>query len=143
MGPMQHEELSRAIIGCAMIVHRRLGPGFLESVYQNALAWELRSAGLSVECEHRLNVHYRGVVVGEFMADMIVAGVILVENKASAALSRSHEAQVMNYLAATGLEIGLLINFGEDRLAFRRKARASHNYNRLRDNSGYGSDNGG
>lgn len=120
---MQHEELTRAIIGCAMIVHRKLGPGFLESVYQNALAWELRSAGIPVDCEQRLQVHYRGAVVGEFVADMVVGGVILVENKAVSAVSRAHEAQVVNYLTATGVEIGLLINFGADRLAVKRKVR--------------------
>lgn len=137
---MQHEQLTRAIIGCAMIVHRRLGPGFLESVYQNALALELRSAGISVECERRLQVRYRDCIIGEFVADMIVGGNVLVENKAAGALSRAHEAQIMNYLAATGIETGLLINFGEDRLAFRRKTRATGNGNGngniIRDNSG-------
>ena len=121
---MLHEALTRAIIGCAMIVHRRLGPGFLESVYQNALAWELGSAGIAFECERRLAVRYRDAIVGEFVADMVVGGVILIENKAVGALSRAHEVQLVNYLAATGIEIGLLINFGGDRLAIKRKVRA-------------------
>ena len=118
---MLHEKLTRAIIGCAMIVHRRLGPGFLESVYQNALAWELGAAGISVECERRLEVRYRDTIVGEFVADMVVNNVVLVENKAVQTLAHAHEAQLVNYLAATGIEIGLLINFGTDRLAFKRK----------------------
>lgn len=120
---MQHEELTRAIIGCAMIVHRGLGPGYLESVYQNALAWELRSARIPIECEHRIEVRYRSALVGEFVADMVIAGVVLVELKAVRALAPAHEAQLVNYLAATGIEIGLLINFGADRLAFKRKTR--------------------
>ena len=122
---MEHEPLTRAIIGCAMIVHRALGPGFLESVYQNALAWELRSAGIPVDCERRLLVRYRDAVVGEFVADMLVADTILVENKAVHALARVHEAQLVHYLTATGIEIGLLINFGEERLTFKRKARCA------------------
>ena len=120
---MLHEKLTRAIIGCAMIVHRRLGPGFLESVYQNALAWELKSAGFSVECERRIVVRYRQAIVGEFVADMVVAGVVLVENKAVRALAAAHEAQLVNYLAATGAEVGLLINFGGTRLEFKRRTR--------------------
>lgn len=122
---MQHEELTRAIIGCAMIVHRKLGPGFLESVYQNALAWELRGAGMCVECERRLEVRYRDAIVGEFVADMVVNDFVIVENKAVCALSRAHEAQLVNYLTATGTDVGLLINFGADRLAFKRKMRAN------------------
>lgn len=122
---MQHEELTRAIIGCAMIVHRRLGPGFLESVYQNALAWELRSAGICIECDRRLEVRYRDALVGEFVADMVANDVVLVENKAVRVLSRAHEAQLVNYLTATGTDVGLLINFGADRLAFKRKMRAN------------------
>lgn len=120
---MQHEELTRAIIGCAMIVHRGLGPGYLESVYQNALAWELRSARIPTDCQRKLQVWYRQTVVGDFIADMVVADTVLVEIKAVHALVPAHEAQLVNYLAATGMELGLLINFGADRLAFKRRAR--------------------
>lgn len=118
---MEHEHLTRAIIGCAMIVHRALGPGFLESVYQNALAWELQSAGIPVECERRLEVRYRKVIVGEFVADMIVAERVLVELKAVRALATAHEVQLVNYLTATGIEVGLLLNFGTDRLTLKRR----------------------
>lgn len=120
---MQHEALTGAIIGCAMIVHRALGPGFLESVYENALAWELRSANIPTDCQRRLLVRYRDTVVGEFVADMIVADRVLVEIKAVHTLAAAHEAQLVNYLTTTGMEVGLLINFGADRLAFKRKAR--------------------
>jgi GxxExxY protein len=120
---VEHEELTQRIIGCAMAVHRTLGPGFLESVYQRALTHELRKAGLAVEVESKLQVIYDGVVVGDFCADMVVAGTILIENKAIQSLAPAHEAQVVNYLTATGIEIGLLLNFGADRLQFKRKTR--------------------
>ena len=120
---MEYEELTAAIIGCAMKVHSTLGPGFLESVYQNSLAHELRKAGMSVDCESRIQVRYDGVLVGEFIADMLVEHVVLIENKAVQSLARAHEVQVVNYLTATGIDIGLLFNFGSQRLEFQRKYR--------------------
>jgi len=120
---MEHEQLTETIIGCAMKVHRTLGPGFLESVYQNALAHELRKAGQRVECEKPIQVRYDGVVVGDFSADMLVEGVVMVENKAVQALSPAHEVQLVNYLTATSVEIGLLLNFGGEKLEFKRKHR--------------------
>jgi GxxExxY protein len=93
---MEHGELTERIIGCAMTVHRILGPGFLESVYQHALAHELRKAGLEVECERRIQVTYDGVVVGEFSADMLVQQAILIENKAVQTLVPAHEVQLVN-----------------------------------------------
>jgi GxxExxY protein len=106
-----------------MTVHRTLGPGFLESVYQHALAYELRKAGREVECERKIQVTYAGVVVGDFSADMLVENLILIENKAVQALAPAHEVQLVNYLTATGVEIGLLLNFGAERLEFKRKVR--------------------
>jgi GxxExxY protein len=120
---MEHEELSKRIIGCAMRVHKSLGPGFLESVYQNALAHELTKAGIRHECQHRIQVFYDGVVVGDFIADLFVEELIIVENKSVQALTTAHEVQLVNYLTATGVEIGLLLNFGADRLEFKRKHR--------------------
>ena len=120
---MEHGELTEKVIGCAMTVHRTLGPGFLESVYQHALAHELRKADLEVECERKIQVTYDGVVVGEFSADMLVQQAILIENKAVQALVPAHEVQLVNYLTATGIEIGLLLNFGTERLEFKRKTR--------------------
>lgn len=120
---MEHGDLTQSIIGCAMKVHRTLGSGFLESVYQQALAHELQKAGLRVECERPISVVYDGVIVGEFFADMLVDGQVLVENKAVLALAPTHEVQLVNYLTATGIEIGLLLNFGAERLQYKRKFR--------------------
>jgi GxxExxY protein len=120
---MERGELTEKIIGCAMTVHRILGPGFLESVCQHALAHELRKADLEVEGERKIQVTYDGVVVGDFSADNIVQRAILVENKAVQALAPAHEVQLVNYLTATGIEIGLLLNFGAERLGFKRKTR--------------------
>jgi len=115
--------LTQTIIGCAMKVHSMLGPGFLESVYQKALAHELRKAGLKVECEKAITVHYDGVVVGDFSADMLVEDKIMVELKASQAIAPANEVQLVNYLTATRIEIGLLLNFGAEKLEFKRKTR--------------------
>ena len=118
---MEEEALTEKIIGCAMQVHRVLGQGFLESVYENAFAHEMRKAGLHVECQTPIRVYYDGVIVGDFIADMRVENRILVENKAVLALNTAHEVQLVNYLNATGIEIGLLINFGGPSLDFKRK----------------------
>ncbi len=120
---MEHKKLTETIIGCAMKVHRTLGPGFLESVYQKALAHELKKAGLRFECEKSIQVTYDGTVVGDFTADMLVEGAVMVENKAVQALAPAHEVQLVNYLTATGIEIGLLLNFGAEKLEFKRKHR--------------------
>jgi GxxExxY protein len=120
---MEHEKLTKTIIGCAMKVHRMLGQGFLESVYQKALAHELQKAGLRFECEKPIQVSYDGVVVGDFIADMLVEATVMVENKAVQTLVSAHEVQLVNYLSATGIEIGLLINFGAEKLEFKRKHR--------------------
>ena len=120
---MEDKELTEKIIGCAMKVHSALGPGFLESVYAKAFAHELRKAGLRVECERPIAVYYDGVIVGEFSADKLVNERILVEEKAVQTLVPAHELQLVNYLTATGIEIGLLFNFGSLRLEFKRKFR--------------------
>lgn len=120
---MEYQDLTEQIIGCAMRVHGVLGPGFLESVYQKALAHELLKCGVQVECEVPLNVMYDQIVVGTFSADMRVEGVVLLENKAVQALSIAHEVQLVNYLTATGIDVGLLLNFGSQRLEFKRKHR--------------------
>ena len=120
---MEDEALTETIIGCAMKVHRTLGPGFLESVNENAFAHEMRKTGLHVECQVPIKVYYDGIVVGDFYADMRVENRILIENKAVLALNTAHEVQLVNYLTATGIEIGLLINFGAARLDFKRKYR--------------------
>jgi GxxExxY protein len=120
---MKEQELTGKIIGGAMRVHSVLGPGFLESVYQKALAYELQKEGLRVVCEKPLTVHYDGIVVGEFSCDMLVEERVLIELKANQCLVSGNEVQLVNYLTATGIETGLLLNFGAARLEFKRKFR--------------------
>jgi GxxExxY protein len=110
---MKHRELTAKIIDCAYKVHRELGFGFLESVYQNALVIELTKADLKVEQEKKVPVSYDGQVIGDFTADVVVEEKIILELKSVKQLHAAHEAQVINYLKATGIEVGLLINFGE------------------------------
>lgn len=124
---MEDEALTKVIIGCAMKVHRTSGPGFLESVYQNVLAHESQKAGLHVECQVPIQVRYDGIVVGDFTADMRVEDRLLIENKAVLTLNTAHEVELVNYLTATGIEIGLLINFGAASLQFKRKHRTYRN----------------
>ena len=120
---MEEEALTAKIIGCAMRVHSALGPGYLESVYQKATAHDLRKAGLDVQREKPLAVIYDGVLVGDFLADIVVEGKVMLELKANHALAPINEVQLVNYLAASGLEIGLPLNFGAERLEFKRKTR--------------------
>jgi len=123
MEEMDHEELTERIISCAMTVHSTLGPGFLESVYEKALVHELAKAGLGAECQKPIRVTYDGIVVGEFTADLFVEDTVMVENKAVQVLLPVNEVQLVNYLTATSVDVGLLLNFGSDRLQFRRKHR--------------------
>jgi GxxExxY protein len=109
---MEDEELTSEVIGCAFKVHNSLGSGFLEKVYENALQIELSRAGLEVEQQVPVQVYYQGEVVGDFVPDLLVEGRLIVELKAIETLTKLHEAQLVNYLTATGLNIGLLINFG-------------------------------
>lgn len=120
---MEDQELTEKIIGCAMKIHSTLGPGFLESVYLKAMAHELHKAGLKAEWERPISVQYDGVSVGEFFADMLVEDTVILELKANQTLSQANEVQLVNYLTATGIKIGLLLNFGADRLEFKRKTR--------------------
>ena len=113
-------ELSQMVIGSAFRVANTLGAGFLEKVYENALAHELRRNGLRVRQQHPMIVRYEGVVVGEFAADLLVEDSLLVELKAARALDDTHLAQCLNYLRATGLNVCLLLNFGKPRLEVKR-----------------------
>jgi len=115
--------LTEKVIGCAMKVHRQLGSGFLESVYRNSLAFELRRAGLNVELEKHITVKYEHVIVGDFIADLVVNEALICELKAATALSKADEIQVVNYLTATNHDFGLLFNFGSPSLQFKRKHR--------------------
>ena len=108
--------LSKVIIGCALTVANTLGLGFLEKVYENALASELRKAGIAVAQQHSVVVLYDGAVVGEYAVDLLVADSVVVELKAVMALNDVHRAQCVNYLKATGFRMCLLLNFGGPRL---------------------------
>ena len=115
--------LSQAVIGAAMRVHAHFGPGYLEEVYKNALMVELAADRLEAEKEVPIPVNYRGVRVGNYQADVIVEKCLILELKSVSALVARHEAQLVNYLVATGIEDGLLINFGADSLQFKHKFR--------------------
>ena len=110
---MKHSELTSKIIECAYKVHNTLGFGFLEIVYQNALLIELIKAGLKAEKEKAIKIFYEDQLVGDYIADIIVEGKVILELKAVKEIHAAHEAQLVNYLKATGIEVGLLINFGE------------------------------
>ena len=116
----ERDPVTTRIIGCAFRVSNELGPGFLEKVYENALTHELRKEGLSVIQQQGIEVHYDGVVVGTFVADLLVEREVLVELKAVRDLDDSHLAQGLNYLKATGLRTCLLINFGRPKIQIRR-----------------------
>jgi len=116
--------VTEKIIGCAYKVLNELGCGFLEKVYENAMVIALRKAGLRVTQQVATPVYYEGEVVGDYIADLIVEGMVLVELKAVRALDEVHEAQCINFLKATNLPICLLMNYGRPRLGLRRFAGA-------------------
>ena len=109
---MKNEELSQKVIGVFYDVYNELGHGFLESVYENAMVTALRSKGFGVEQQYAVPVWFRGNRVGSFCADLVIERTIIVELKAVRSIDPSHEAQLLNYLRATDIEIGLLLNFG-------------------------------
>jgi len=117
---MIHEELTEKILKACFEVSNELGCGFLESVYLRALLIALAQAGLKAETQKPLTVMFRGQSVGDFFPDIIVEDTILLELKAVKALAPEHLAQVMNYLKATGIEVGFLLNFGAPKLEYRR-----------------------
>ena len=119
---MLHQELTKKIIGCAFTVHNTLGAGFLEKVYEQALILELKASGLSVRSQEPLSVKYRDQIIGEYFADLIVEDQVICELKAVDVLKKAHEVQLVNYLVATGIDVGVLINFG-DSVTVRRKYR--------------------
>lgn len=114
------DEITEKIIGCAHEVSNGLGCGFLEKVYENALAHELRECGLGVVQQQPLRVFYKSMVVGDYQTDLIVEGGVIVELKAVKSLDDVHVAECLNYLRATNLHVCLLINFGKPRLEVRR-----------------------
>lgn len=117
------DKLTETIIGCAMKIHRALGHGFLESVYANALAHELGKSNISYQRERSINVVYDNTIIGEFRADYKIGENLIIELKSIENLLPVHEAQVVNYLKATNIDTGLLLNFGSPSLQFKRKFR--------------------
>jgi GxxExxY protein len=113
-------ELTEQILNAAFKVQNTLGAGFLEKVYENSLCLELRKHGLAVESQRLFPVRYEGTVVGDYLADLVVATRVIVECKAVSNLDAIHEAQLINYLRASGLRVELLINFGRPKLQYRR-----------------------
>jgi GxxExxY protein len=116
----ERDPVTHDIIGAAFEVHRELGYGFLEKVYQRAMQVELKLRGLSAALEHRIPVHYKGVAVGDYAADLLVADRVLVELKVSPEYQTADEAQLLNELKATGIKVGLLISFGRTKVEFKR-----------------------
>jgi GxxExxY protein len=121
---MEHKEITEKIIGCAYRVYNQMGFGFLESVYEKCLLIELRRAGLTAESQIPIHVFYDGENVGEFIADIVVEGVVILELKSVRRVVPAHEIQVVNYLTATQKEVGLLLNFGPEKVEVKRKVRA-------------------
>ena len=121
MTKLLHKELSFRIVGAAMEVHRVLGPGFLESVYEQALAHEFELKGIPFQRQALLAVRYKAIIAGEFRADFLVDGNVVVELKAIKGLTEINEAQLLNYLKGTGYRVGLLLNFGTPSLEHKRR----------------------
>jgi GxxExxY protein len=119
----QADPLTKKVIGEAMYVHRVFDSGFLESIYHNALLLRLKKLGLKVESQKPLPVYFDGEMIGDFLADIIVEGCLILQLKAVSALNSAHEVQLVNYLTATKIETGPLINFGTTSLEFKRKSR--------------------
>jgi GxxExxY protein len=115
-----HGDLVGQIVGAAFEVHNELGYGFLEKVYENALLVELAKRGLPVDAQKQLKVKYKGAIVGDYVADLVVEDKVIVELKAEARYDSQHEAQLLNYLKATGIKVGVLINFGRTKCDFKR-----------------------
>lgn len=115
-----HSEITEKILGAFYEVYNTLGYGFLEKVYEKALYIELQKTGLKVEVQKKINVYYNGCVIGSYFADLFVQELVIIELKAAECIMPEHECQLINYLKATGVEVGLLLNFGK-RAHFKRK----------------------
>ena len=115
-----HKELVYEVVGCAMKVHRELGYGFLEKVYENSMMVLLNKKSIKAKQQFPVPVHFENVIVGEYFADFMIEDKILVELKTVEKITNVHFAQVLNYLKATGIKLGLLINFGPRKLEYER-----------------------
>jgi GxxExxY protein len=120
---MEFEEITREIIGAAYAVYNEMGFGFLESIYETCMMLELQERGLVAESQKAIKVNFRGTVVGHFEADLLVNDSVIVELKSVRQLIEAHEVQLVNYLVATKIPVGLLINFGSNGVEVKRKVR--------------------
>ncbi|GLI56934.1 hypothetical protein PM10SUCC1_24480 [Propionigenium maris DSM 9537] len=115
-----YRDLSYKIIGLAMTVHKELGYGFLEKVYENALMVLFEESGISANQQEPINIHFRDKIIGSYIADIVVDNLIILELKCVSEISSKHKAQTANYLKATGIKLGIILNFGKDSLEFQR-----------------------
>ncbi len=120
MGELVHGDITAQILGAAIEVWKVLGYGFLEKVYENSLLEELRRLGLNLVQQVGIDVRYKSVLVGQYVADLLVDGKVLIELKTEKEYNPIHEAQVLNYLKATGIKVGMLINFGKEKCQWKR-----------------------
>ena len=120
---MQYEDLTQKIIGCAYRVYNIMGFGYLESVYEKCFIIELRKIEVKVESQKPIIVHYLNQIAGNYIADIVVENKIIIELKSVKKIVKAHEVQLVNYLTATGLEVGLIINFSESKVEIKRKVR--------------------
>ena len=120
---MEHRHITEKIIKCAYKVYNTLGFGYLESVYEKSIIIELNKNGLLTERQKPIKVKYENEIVGDFFADILVDNKIIIELKSITKLAKTHEVQLVNYLTATGINVGLLINFGESKVEVKRKIR--------------------
>ena len=120
---MEYKDVTETIIGCAYRVYNKMGFGFLESVYEKCLLIELRKAGLDTESQKSITVYYDDEIVGEFVADILVNDMIILELKSVRRVIKAHEVQLVNYLVATGKPVGLILNFGERKVEVKRKIK--------------------
>jgi len=120
---MEYEDLTEKIIGCAYQVYNQMGFGFLESVYEKCLCIELRKAGLNYQTQQSITVYYEDEVVGQFAADIIVNDMVILELKSVRRIIRAHEVQLVNYLVATRKPLGLVLNFGPQKVEIKRKVK--------------------
>ena len=125
MSSILHKELTGSILKLFYEVYNELGHGFLEKVYQNALYNELKNNGFEVESQKQIKVYYKNIEVGEYYADLIVNDKVILELKATEAITEAHEFQLLNYLKSTNIEVGLLLNFGK-KPEFCRKVFQNH-----------------
>jgi GxxExxY protein len=115
-----NKDISDKLIGCSFVVYNRLGYGFLEKVYENSLKIELEESGINVKQQYPIKVYYKSKIVGEYRADLFINDCIIVELKAERIYNPNHEAQLLNYLKATKIKVGYIINFGKEKVEFKR-----------------------